>query len=220
MAGNAPGREPGDYFDWRESMQRVMWSLGIAALMLPGTAAAQGAAPAASDSSAATAAATTATATATATFGKWVARVDTSATNGEKTTWLMLPGEEEIGWAPLRALPALQIYCSDKDHTPHLQVRTRSIVDGHMRGYILKTAVHTRVDDQEARQEFWFVSREMRDLFPSVKSDAKLVKQLAGASRYSLELPVYNHGPATATFDVRGLGEALPQFAARCGWKL
>lgn len=79
--------------------------------------------------------------------------------------------------------------------------------------------VRIRLDQGDAVTEHWGESTSHDALFSGGDTIA-FTKQIAAAKTLIFEFTPFDANPAIVRFDVRNLGEHLPELGASCGWSL
>jgi hypothetical protein len=77
--------------------------------------------------------------------------------------------------------------------------------------------VRTRLDDANARTEYWYESTDHKALF-AARDSIEFAKELTGANMFAFQFTPFDGSPQAARFDLRGLGVHLHKLAEACGW--
>jgi type VI secretion system protein VasI len=151
-----------------------------------------------------------------ATSGKWQVQTETSKINDRTNVYLSVESEESVdcGWNRGDRI-RLHIYC--RDNTTSLVLQTGC----HMTSskYNDYGTVDFRIDKEKARRLDMSESTNNRSLgLWSGGSSIPVIKAMLGKSTVVVRATPYGENPFTASFDIRGLNQAIPPVRKHCGW--
>ncbi|WP_162265871.1 type VI secretion system-associated protein TagO [Celeribacter ethanolicus] len=147
--------------------------------------------------------------------GKWHVSVDTSALTDETNVYLSLESDDEIRGQFGSAGPAtLILRC--KENTTSAFFRLNNLFLASIQGY---GKIEYRLDTEKMSQISAKESTDNKAL--GLWSGAQAIpfaKKLIGHETLIIRATPYNESPITATFDIRGVDQAILKLRETCRW--
>jgi len=151
---------------------------------------------------------------------KWQTSESRSQMDDSKTVVLSLDSDDQIQ-GPLGAVrPSLVVRCQEKKTAAYVAIGMAASVEAYGE---FSTApedshtVRTRLDDANARTEYWYESTDHKALF-AARDSIEFAKELTGANVFAFQFTPFDGSPQVARFDLRGLDVHLHKVAEACGW--
>lgn len=143
--------------------------------------------------------------------GKWQTSVSTSPVDDSKNIILSLESDDYIrSRFGTSVKPTLYLACREK--------KTEVFIDWDVYLGIRDTSMLYRLDKQKAIEKEWTISTDTKAVFYR-GSDISFIKSLTKADKMFARITPYGESPVNATFDLRGLPDAVKQLQNACGWK-
>jgi type VI secretion system protein VasI len=144
---------------------------------------------------------------------KWMVRTETSRIDDSRNVFLMLEAEEPIhGWPSKTFTPQLQIRCKERKTEAYFVTGMPPTVE-----YGIDSATITlRIDKQPAFKLAAGKSTDGEALF--LPQATTQIKRFMSGQTLLFQFIPFNSSSQMATFDVRGLAEALKPLRDACKW--
>lgn len=144
--------------------------------------------------------------------GKWQVATDTSSFDDSERVVLSLDAERPIEGFLESYLPTLILRCQEGEIEAYVVTGMAADVEtGNFDG----ATVRIRLDDEAAETLNTGRSTDDKALF--FDHAPQLISRLEDADRMLFQFTPFNAAPAETSFDLRGLGEVLPQLRQACG---
>lgn len=143
--------------------------------------------------------------------GKWDVTNDSSSFDGSATVILSLKADRDVEGQFERYRPALVLRCQEKQVEAYVDVGLIPDVEA---GNLDGATVRIRIDDGEAQTLNTGRSTDDKALF--FEDAGALIDQLAAGERLLFGFTPFRSSPVETTFDLRGLGDVLPQLQEAC----
>lgn len=154
-------------------------------------------------------------ATVTTGKGKWFVRNKKSPIDDSVNVFISLQSENEITSGYNTVRPSLYIRCAENKTNVYIVWELYLGID--------TTRMLTRFDKNRATTTTWSISTDNKAVFfkpgfLSGISDKAFVKKLMKHNRLLTQITPYGESPVMATFDVKGLSEAVKPLRQACHW--
>lgn len=143
--------------------------------------------------------------------GKWQTSISTSPVDDSKNIILSLNSNDYIR-TPFgeSVMPTMYVACREK--------KTEVFINWDVYLGLEQTSMLYRLDKQKAVEKEWSISTDTKAVFYK-GSDIGFIKSLAKADKMFTRITPYNEAPVSATFDLKGLSDAMKPLQKACGWK-
>lgn len=146
--------------------------------------------------------------------GKWMARQDASPIDDSKNIFLTLGAENPIsGWLTGDVTPSLIIRCKEGETESYV---VTGMITSSNYGETESSTVTIRLDKEKASQQTMSQSTDNKALF--FRRPIKQIKSMMEHDTLLFQFIPFNSSPATTTFDLRGLPEAIKPLREACKW--
>jgi len=141
--------------------------------------------------------------------GKWIVREDKSAIDDTINVYLSISSNKPIRSGYNTVRPTLYVRCAEN--------KTNIFLTWNLYLGIDETTMLTRFDKQKANTRSWSISTDNKAVFIR-GSDINFAKQLMKHDKLLTQITPYSESPVMATFDIRGLSEAIKPLRKACRW--
>ena len=141
--------------------------------------------------------------------GIWSVREDRSQIDDSVNVYVSVPANEPIKSGYNVANPILYIRCAEN--------KTNVFITWDLYLGLNETRMLTRFDKQKATTDTWLISTDNKAVF--VKGSAiAFAKKIMKHDKLLTQITPYGENPVMATFDIRGLSEAIKPLRKACHW--
>jgi type VI secretion system protein VasI len=141
--------------------------------------------------------------------GKWRVREDKSAIDDSVNVYLSISANESIKSGYNTARPSLYLRCAEN--------KTNIFLTWDLYLGLDETRMLIRFDKQKAKTSTWSISTDNKAVFVQ-GSDIKFAKEMMKHDKLLTQVTPYGESPVMATFDIRGLSEAIIPLRKTCHW--
>jgi len=141
--------------------------------------------------------------------GKWVVRKEQSLIDDSINVTVAVTAEDIVQSGYNKVLPILIVRCAEN--------KTEVFINWDLYLGMDKTKMLTRFDQEKANTKTWNLSTDNNAVF--VKgSYIEFAKKIMKHDKLLLQITPFNQNPVMATFDIRGLSEAIKPLKKACHW--
>ena len=141
--------------------------------------------------------------------GKWSVREDKSAIDDSVNVYLSVTANESVRSGYNTVSPSLHIRCAEN--------KTNIFLNWGLYLGLDETRMLTRLDKQKSKTKLWSISTDNKAVFVR-GSDIGFTKELMKHDKLLTQITPYGESPVMATFDIRGLTEAIKPLRKICHW--
>ena len=141
----------------------------------------------------------------------WVSDTSADELDNSKLTQIWTTSPKMIDNSINRPAQVVLFVRCNKD-TTELVVRWPKVIGSSME----KAEIKWRIDDSKISTEHWPVATNMQAVFANKPVD--LLKAMIGKKEFVVNVPTFQAGPQTVTFNLDGLEDALKPVREQCKW--
>lgn len=142
--------------------------------------------------------------------GKWQVRKSISPIDDSTNVYLYLNSEEPVKSGYKIVRPSLYIRCKENKTDVYLNWNLYLGLD--------TTKMLTRFDSEPAYTSTWSISTDTKAVFVRGNNDISFAKKMMEHSKLLVQITPYGENPVMATFDIKGLKEAINPLREACHW--
>lgn len=141
--------------------------------------------------------------------GAWNIRTERSPIDDSMNVYLSVQSQELVRSGYYTVRPSLQVRCKEN--------KTEIYINWDLYLGLDSTMQLTRFDDLKASEDFWSISTSSKAVF-APGSHIDFLKKTMKHNKLLVQITPYGESPVMATFDIRGLAEAIKPLREACHW--
>ncbi len=141
--------------------------------------------------------------------GKWRIREDKSPIDDSVNVYLSVSANETVTSGYKTVKPIIYVRCAEN--------KTNIFLVWDLYLGIDETRMLTRFDKEKPETRTWSISTDYKAVFVR-SSDISFAKKMMKHDKLLAQITPYGESPVMATFDIRGLSEAIKPLRKACHW--